>query len=127
MKFVEELDRRKAAKKEDFIRAATQMRDNLDDDKVTDRYEKLQGPQRCVDETLLGDRIEILFELTEPDGSIVMQWCQGVVVGIKKGDKVHIEWNKECLRDGELAVTEEKLLKSKWNKHVEKAWRMDLS
>ena len=69
------------------------MRDNLDDD-VTDRYEKLQGPQQTVDETLLGDRIEILFELTEPDGSIVMQWCQGVVVGIKKGDKVHIEWNK---------------------------------
>jgi len=126
-KFVEELDRRKAEKKKDFIRAAKRMRDDLDDDKVTDRYEKLQGPQRCVDETLLGDRIEILFELTEPDGSIVMQWCQGVVVGIKKGDKVHIEWNKECLRDGELAVTEEKLLKSKWNKHVEKAWRMDLS
>ena len=86
-KFVEELDRRKAAKKKDFIRAAKQMRDNLDDDKVTDRYEKLQGSQRTVDETLLGDRIEILFELTEPDGIIVMQWCQGVVVGIKRGIK----------------------------------------
>ena len=49
----------------------------------------------------------------------MLQWCRGEVVGVKKNNKVHIQWASEVLRVGEQEVTEEHFMASKWNKHVE--------
>lgn len=102
------------------------MRNRMENDEKVDRYEILQGPKPNVDETLINAKIEMLWEFIEEDGTAVPQWCQGIVVAVRKNDKVHIKWNKNCLREGEHPVSQERLLKSKWNKHVEKGWRMNL-
>ena len=47
-------------------------------------------------------------------------------MAVKKNSKVHIEWDKSCVRDGDPKITQERLLKTKWNKYVEEAWRLNL-
>ena len=79
-----------------------------------------------MDEQLIGLEIEQLWIYEEEDGEKVPQWCQGVVVAIKNRSKVHIQWNKNCLHNGDLPITEEALMRSKYNKHVKGGWRMSL-
>ena len=50
--------------------------------------------------------------------------CRGGVVGVKKNNKVHIQWASGVLRVGDQEVTEEQFMTSKWNKHVEGSWKM---
>jgi len=56
----------------------------------------------------------------------VAQWCQGFVVAVKTRNRVHIQWNADCLREGGIPISEEVLMKSKYNRHVEGGWRMSL-
>ena len=102
------------------------MRDVMETDGVVASYEKRQGAMPDVDETLIGAKIEQLWEFKEEDGTVVPQWCQGEVVAVKNNNKVHIQWDESCLRKGDPKVTQERFLKSKWNKHVNEAWRMNL-
>ena len=67
--------------------------------------------------------MEQLWYYTEEDGTVVPTWCQGVIVGIKKRGKVIIKWDEKFLRQGDNDTTQETFLKSKYNKHVEQAWR----
>ena len=83
-----------------------------------------------VDESFVGARIEQLWIYKEKTGNKkeikkTRVWCQGEVVAVKKGNKVHVKWDKKYLREGDSAVTEETLLVSKWNKHTEESRRMD--
>ena len=52
--------------------------------------------------------------------------CKGVVVGVTKNNKVHIKWDEKSLRPGELKITKETFLISKYNRTVEFGWRMNL-
>jgi hypothetical protein len=52
---------------------------------------------------------------------MVMQLCHGVVVAVKKQNRVHIEWSDICIREGDLNDSEETLMKSKY-KHIEGGW-----
>lgn len=124
---VDDLDTRYEAEKESIIAEAVKMRDDLETQGKTDRYEKLQPPRPDVDENLVGLEIEQLWTMIEEDGNKFLQWCQGLVVAVKTNNRVHIQWNESCLRVGDLAITEEKLLKSKYNKHVEQGWRMSIN
>ena len=72
-----------------------------------------------VDESLIGVEMEQLWEYTEPDGTKVLQLCRGIIIGVKTRNRVHIQWNKNCLHEGGLPTTEEVFMKSKYNKHVE--------
>ena len=112
--------------KESIIVEAVKMRDELEAQGETDRYEKLQPSRPEVDEQLIGQGIEQLWIYEEEDGEKSPQWCQGVVVAIKNRSKMHIQWNKNCSRHGGLPITEEALMRSKYNKHVEGGWRMHL-
>ena len=47
---------------------------------VLDRYEKLQPLRPNVDENMIGEAIEKLWHYTEEVGTVVQQWCQGIVV-----------------------------------------------
>ena len=98
----------------------------MEDNGEVDKYEKMQGKMPKRDEQLIGTRIEQLWVFTEEDGTKVPEWCRGVVVAIKSGDRVRIEWDDACHRDGDPKFSDKKLLKSKWNKQVERAWRLDL-
>ena len=103
------------------------MSDDQEDTGESDRHEKLQPRTRPeVDESLIGVEMEQLWEYTEPDGSKVLQWCQGIIVGIRTRNRVHIQWNQNCLCEGGLPITEEVFMKSKFNKHVEGGWRMSV-
>ena len=100
--------------------------DELEEIGNTDRYEKLQPKRPEVDEDLIYYNIEQLWEYKEGGGIKFNQWYQGTLVAIKSGGKVHIKWDDTCFRPGDPTITEEKLLKSKWNKHVNGGWRINL-
>ena len=102
------------------------MRDTLEADGIVDRHERMQPPRPEVEENMIGLEVEQLWIFEEEDGSKVSQWCQGLVVAVKTRGKVHIQWNEDCLRQGDQPITEEVLMKSKFNKHVEGGWRMSL-
>ncbi len=123
---VENLEGRYEAEKVSAIEAAEKLREQLETEGAIDRYEKLQPSRPEVDEQLIGLEIEQLWIYEEEDGEKVPQWSQGVVEAIKNRSKVNIQWNKNCLRNGDLPITEEALMRSKYNKHVEGGWRMSL-
>ena len=123
---VAKLDQRYENEKETAIEAAVEMRDQLEADGIIDRHEKLQPARPEIDENLIGAEIEILYAYVEPDGSTKNMWCQGIVVAVRNGNRIHIEWDASTLRDGDLPVTEETLLKSKYNKHVVGGWRYSI-
>ena len=80
-----------------------------------------------IDATLVGFRIEKLFEYSETDGTTYLDWCHGQVV-LVNGDKIEyatIRWDEECLRPGDRSTTRETLLQTKWNPAQAKAgaWR----
>lgn len=124
---VDNLDTRYEVEKESIIAEAVKMRDELEAQGETDRYEKLQPPRPHIDESLVGTEIEQLWTMTEEDGKKFLQWCQGLVIAVKTNNRVHIQWNESCLREGDRTITEEKLLKSKYNKHVEQGWRISIN
>jgi hypothetical protein len=105
---------------------AVQLREDLEEQGMMDRYKKLQPPRPEVDEKLIDIEMEILFSYDEPDGTKSNMWCQGTVVAVKKNNKVHIKWHDSTLREGDIAITEETLLKSKYNKHVLAGWSYSL-
>ena len=117
------LDQKYKELENEFVEGAHELRDELEKDGVVDRHERLQPVRPKVNEDLIDARIEQLWGFEEPDGTVVDQWCRGTIVAVKKNNKVHIKWDDECVRDGDPGVTGEILLKTKWNKHVERGWR----
>lgn len=80
-----------------------------------------------INEDIVDQRVEVYFIFIEPDGTQKPEWCQGVVVGVKKKDTVHIKWDEQCLREDEPEVTEQVMQYTKWNKHEPRGWRLDIS
>ncbi len=72
------------------------------------------------------DQPNFLYSYDEPDGSTKNMWCQGVVVAVRTRNRIHIEWDTSTLRDDDQPITEETLMKSKYNKHVIGGWRYSI-
>lgn len=123
---VDALDMRYEEQRDKAIEEAVQLREDLEEQGVMDRHEKKQPPRPNVDEELVDVMMEMLFAYDEPDGTTSNMWCQGTVVAVKRDNKVHIQWDGSTLREGDIEITEEKLLKSKYNKHVLGGWRYSL-
>ena len=120
---IDDLDEMKDEEIEKFEEGRRELREEMEEDGLIDRYEKLQDKTRpTVDETMIDVRIEQLWEYVEEDGTVVKQWCSGVVVAVKTQNRVLIRWDKEHIQDG-LEITQQKLMVSKWNKHVSEGWR----
>jgi hypothetical protein len=57
---------------------------------------------------------------------------QGTVIRILREERtyvtVEIKWDKECMREGDREVSQDKLMQSKWNsnKHKQGTWRENL-
>jgi len=94
------------------------LREKMEEDGLIDTYEKLQDMTRAkVDETMIDVRIEQLYEYVDGGGVVMKQLCSLVVVAVKTQNRVLVRWNKEQIQDG-LDITQQKLMVSKWNKHV---------
>jgi hypothetical protein len=94
-----------------------------------DRWmEQQRTSMPIIDNSLIGFKIEKLFEYTEPDGSVVLNWCFGKVVKIKnqKTNMVIVQWDNQFVDPGDPNQSPEKLLETKWNPtgvHTKGAWR----
>lgn len=45
------------------------------------------------------------------------------MVVVKTNNRVHMKWDKDCLREGDPEITQETFGKRKWNIHVQEGWR----
>jgi hypothetical protein len=88
---LDELDQLHETRKQEAIEEAVAMRDQMEDDGIIDRHERLQPARPEVDEDLIDAEIEILYSYTEPDGSTKNMWCQGKVVVVRTCNQIHIE------------------------------------
>ena len=113
---VKELDDHYKNEKEAAIESAIQLRESLEADGLVHRHEQMQLPRPEVNEEIIVLEIEQLWMFEEANDSKVPQWCQGLVVTVKTRSGVHTQWNDNCLHEGDLQITEEVLMKSKYNK-----------
>jgi hypothetical protein len=62
----------------------------------------------------------------------ILQRCQGTVIRLLREERtyvtVEIKWDKECLREGDREVSQDKLMRSKWisNEHKQGTWGENL-
>ena len=122
------LDKNHKANETVFVAEATAMQDKLETDGIIDRHEKLQPrTQPIINEGYVGTQIEQIWEFLEDDGTSKLIWCKGLVIGVlNKKTKVRIQWDKEYHREGDPEISQEPFMVSKWNKHVERGWRLAL-
>jgi len=100
--------------------------DNLVEKAVKMKDEKC-CPEGCVPtivkgEELVGRRIRMKFAYQEVDED--NDWCCGVVVAVKRHNRVHVEWDDEWVGTGEQKITDEELKPELFNRDVEGAWRV---
>ena len=108
--------------------------------------QQLSAPK--IDESLINKRIEVLCEYFDEEDVPFYCWSKGTVDAVptkdgqmnnKKGNKSNkkkksvdanniaiILWDEEYCVEGSPNRTQQKLLKSKWNKHTPGAWRFVL-
>jgi len=103
-------------------------RDDRMEGGVGDKWSKMQkdAPPK-VDDSLVGYQIEMLFSGHDDEGEPFVNWYHGVVKKLlnAKGRRVQIDWNEECLGDGDARTSKHKLAITKWNPENcrEGAWR----
>jgi hypothetical protein len=60
-----------------------------------------------------------VFQLYGDKDGDILQWSQGSVIKVLKEEKtfvtVQIKWDKECLKEGDREISQDKLMRSKWN------------
>jgi hypothetical protein len=123
---LDDLDQLHENKKQEAIEEVVATRNQMEDDRVIDRHEPLQPTPPEVDDDLINAEIKILYSYVEPDGSTKNMWCQGKVVAVRTCNRFHIEWDASTLSEGNEPITEEVLLKSKYNKHAIRGWRFSI-
>ena len=122
------MESKNESKVAEFKVKAYAERDKQEADGIGDRWSEMQrSVMPDIDSTLVGFRIEKLFEYSEIDGTTCLDWCHGEVI-LVNGDKIKyatIKWDEDCLRPGDCSTTREKLLQTKWNLAQAKAgaWR----
>ena len=95
---------------------------------VGDRFtERQESHMPDIKDSLVCYKIEMLFENPSPDGGQYLDWAHGVVTGIvnEKARKVEIEWDSDCLAEGDSSTSRYVLFIRKWNpkKVTAGAWR----
>ena len=103
-------------------------RDNRMERGEGDKWSKMQkdaAPK--VDDSLVGYKIEMLFSGHDDEGEPFVNWYHGVVVKLlnKKGRRVEIDWDQDCLGDKDARSSKHRLGITKWNPEncTDGAWR----
>ena len=118
------LEERYEMERDDAVAKVVKLCKQMENDGATDCHKKMQPKvSPAVDNALIGSEIELLFSCEEPDRSTIDQWCQGIVAVVKTRNRVHIQWSESTLHEGDISITEEVLMKSKWNKPALVGWR----
>ena len=148
-------DAEKAAKEIELMKEAEKLMKELEEKGLGDRMADMQQKSAPkVDATLVGKRIEVLSRYFDEDGEPMYVWAKGEVTAIPvpkakaKGGKGRgngkksnakttvsqvaiVTWDKEYWGKDKNdnwapAITSQKLVASKWNKHSTGAWRFVL-
>jgi len=123
-----ELNKNEEKCKKDVVKAATEFRDKeIKEGKVDMTVQGQPTSAPKIDKTILDKRIQQLFEFPEKEKADRKVWCKGLVVGVKKGNIVRIQWDKKYLRPGDLEITEETLITERFNKKYLYSWRLDIN
>lgn len=140
-----DLDASRASKHQEFVESAEELRCEREAVGMGDLRGELQPTSHPpIDKSLVGKRIEMLFQFTEngTGENKFFEWCKGIIKRVsdgknlkktrafyKPGEAVEIEWDTEYVEDGNPNCTTHVLLKSKWNPNVhntEGSWRLDV-
>ncbi len=76
-------------------------------------------------------KIDMCFSYSDEDGE-TLQWWQGTVIRVMREERtyvtVEVKWDKVCLREGDREVSQDKLMRSKWNSnnHEQGKWQENL-
>ena len=108
-------------------------------------YEKQLASMPVVDDTLVGQRLDICECYDLEEGGTELRWSQGEVILVsngsnilkpnarsacyKRGEAVMIKWDANKDRNEDISTSSQRLLPSKWNprgKHVVGGWRLDI-
>jgi hypothetical protein len=74
---------------------------------------------------LLGRTIGMKFKYQESDdGSSDNVWCYGMVVAVKRKNRVHVKWDPKWVEEGHSDITCETLDTALFNKDVVAAWHV---
>jgi hypothetical protein len=88
-------------------------RDKQEADGIGDRWSEMQrSVMPDILSTLVGFRIEKLFEYSETDRTTYLDWCHGEVISVN-GDKIKyatIRWSEDCLRPRALLNNKRKAI-----------------
>ena len=89
-------------------------------------YQRVSKPK--LTKTLIGFKIEFLWQYPGDDGEPYLDWAHGKIVKIKNKEKrlVEIRWADECVADGDADTTVERVADHLWNKASKGAWRQYL-
>ncbi len=126
-----ELDNRAMAREECIRLNAMLEQDQRENSGFGDQLMEMQQTSWAVKICMGSFKIDMCFSYGDEDGEI-LQWCQGTVVRVVKEENnfviVEIKWGKECLREGDREITQDKLMRSKWdsNEHQQGTWRGNL-
>ena len=128
---VQAMDKVSAVATSKFMADAVEEKRRREDAGFGDSFAEIQPPVMPEIDSLVGRRIDKLFEYVEPGGEHVLQWCQGEVIDAPKQNSniVVVRWDEQYCDNGNISETHEKLLQQKWNpkSHTVGAWRMDVS
>ncbi len=98
-----------------------------------DQLMEMQQTSWAVDKICMGSfKIDMCFSYYGDEDGGILQWCQGTVVRVLKGENnfviLEIKCDKECLREGDREITQDKLMRLKWNsnEHQQGTWRENL-
>lgn len=141
------LDAVRAAKEIDLIKSAEKLMKELEEKGLGDRVADMQQKSAPkFDASIVGKRIEVLSKYWDENNEPIYVWAKGEVTAIPQPKKkasgskskgnatttvnnvAIITWDEEYLErdeNGNLgpAMTKQKLIPSKWNKHSTGAWR----
>mmetsp|Transcript_21421 Transcript_21421/g.44783 ORF Transcript_21421/g.44783 Transcript_21421/m.44783 type:complete len:139 (+) Transcript_21421:57-473(+) len=85
-----------------------------DGDMLTDMQES-HMPE--MNDTLVGYKIEMLFEYQSADGGQYLDWAHGEVTHVMNTNtrRVKIEWDNDCVAEGDVSISTHVLFLQKWN------------
>jgi hypothetical protein len=126
------LDDAVLAKEERMRLNAMLEQDRRENSGFGDKLMEMQQTSWAIDKVRKGSfRIDMCFSYGDEDGNI-LQWCQGTVIKVLNEEKtfvtIQINWDKECLKEVDREISQDKLMRSKWNsnEHEQGTWWEDL-
>ena len=110
-------------------------RDRLEESGFGDQLMEMQETSWAIEKNsnwIMIFKLDLCFLYYNDDCNDILQWCQGTIIKVvkEKGTFVVVEvkWEEECLKPGDIEVTTERLMKSKWNPttHEHGSWSENL-